>query len=287
MEIEAICKKAQSLPACPAILPALLKLLARADASLKDLEAIIAQDTSLSAAVLKMANSAYYGGRGKFGDLPQALLQLGFTRTHELVLTVSGGRWNSVDLAGYSWQPGDYFRHSFTVAVVAKHIAKKIGYAQAEMAYVAGLMHEAGKLALAYAYPEGIEKVRQRQSETGEYWIDAERAVLGYAHTDVSRALLNQWRFPDALISAACHYPYPEQAEEDNRRLVGIIHIAKHLTIQIGIGNGEDAFWLPVSESILEELSLSEGDLEGLLESSIDAVRKLLQENMLTGAIQI
>jgi len=287
MKIEEICEKAKSLPASPSIMPSLVALLAREDASLNDLESIIARDTSLSTAVLRMANSAYYGGRGQFGDLPQALLQLGFSRTHELALTVSGGRWNSIDLEGYSWQPGDFFRHSFTVAVVARNVAQKIGYDQPEMAYEAGLIHEAGKLAIAYAYPEGVETVRQQQAESGDYWIEAERKVLGFTHTDVSAELLSGWNFPEALIAVGQHYPMPENAGEGERRLVDIIHLAKHLTIQMGIGNGEDAFWLPVKESVLADLKLTEDDLESLLEMSIDAARKLLKENLLTGKIKI
>lgn len=287
MTIDEICEKARSLPASPAILPALLELLGREDASLNDLQAIVEKDSSLGAAVLRMANSAFYGGRGTFDELQQALLQLGFSRTHELALTVSGGRWNTVDLEGYSWEPGDFFRHSLTVAVVAKNVAGKVGYDEVEVAYAAGLIHEAGKLALAYAYPEGIEQVRRRQSEKEESWLDAERTVLGFSHTDVSAELLERWNFPSSLLAVASFYPYPDQAEEENRQLVQIIHLAKHLTIQMGVGIGEDAFWLPLDEKVLESLSLSEEDLEALLESSLEAARKLLRENLLTGRIKL
>lgn len=287
MNIDEICAKAQSLPASPSIVPALVELLGREDASLNDLEAIIVRDTSLSAAVLRMANSAFYGGHASFADVTQALLHLGFSRTHELVLTVSGGRWNTFDLEGYSWQPGDFFRHSLTVAVVAKQVALRIDFEQPELAYVAGLIHEAGKLALAYACPDQIEEVRQHQSKRGDYWIEAEAEVLGFTHTDISTQLLRGWNFPEPLISAAAYYPDPGEAGAPDRKLVQIIHLAKHLTIQMGIGNGEDAFWLPVREKVLGDLALAEEDLAVLLEESIEAARKLLRDNFLTGRIKL
>lgn len=287
MTIEEICEKAKDLPASPALVPALLRLLGREDSSLADLEEIIAQDTSLSAAVLRMANSAFYGGRGTFGDLPQALLNLGFSRTHELVITVSGGRWNSIDLDGYSWEPGDFYRHSLTVAVASKLVAGKVGFEEPELAYTAGLIHEAGKLALAYACPEVIDPVRQRQEATKSYWLDAERAVLGFTHTEISAELLDRWHFPESLLEVVSHYPYPEDAGEANRRLVQIVHLAKHLTIHMGVGNGEDAFWLPASETVHEDLGLSELDLEELLVASVEDARKLLGKNMLTGRIKV
>lgn len=287
MNIEEICEKARSLPASPSIVPALLELLGREDADLKDLEAIIRRDTSLSAAVLRMANSAYYGGHASYADLSQALLHLGFSRTYELVLTVSGGRWNTFDLEGYSWEPGDFFRHSLTVAVVAKEVALQIGYEQPELAYVAGLIHEAGKLALAYACPDQIEQVRQEQSASGDYWMDAEQRVLGFTHTDISKHLLQQWHFPESLIFAAAYYPNPEESDQANRKLVQIIHLAKHLTVQMGIGNGEDAFWLPVHEKVLADLSLAEADLELILERSLEAAQKILRQSLLTGKVKL
>ena len=287
MHIEEICERAQSLPASPAILPSLLKLLAQEDASLNDLGEIVTRDSSLSASVLRMANSAFYGGRRSFDELSQALLQLGFAKTHELAVTVSGGRWNTVELEGYSWEPGDFFRHSLTVAVIAKKVSEKSSPELAEVAYAAGLMHEAGKLALAYAYPEGIEKVRERQQQKKESWLEAEQAVLGFSHTDISAKLLTDWGFPDSLLAVACFYPFPDQAAEANRRLVQIVHLAKHLTIQMGIGNGEDAFWLPLNEEVPPLLSLSEEDLEELISDSLEAARKLLRENMLSGRIKL
>ena len=287
MTIDEICEKAKALPASPALVPALLELLRREDSSLNDLEEIVARDTSLSAAVLRMANSAFYGGRGTFGDLPQALLSLGFSRTHELVLTVSGGRWNSINLEGYSWEPGDFYRHSLTVAVASRLVAEKVGYENQELAYAAGLIHEAGKLALAYAWPKVIDAVRQRQKEKGGYWLDAERAVLGFTHTGISAELLERWHFPESLLEVVNYYPYPEEAGEENRRLVQIVHLAKHLTIQMGVGNGEDAFWLPASENVYEELELAVPDLEELLAASLEGARKLLRENLLSGRIKI
>lgn len=287
MVIEQICDMAKELPASPTILPSLLELLAKEDASLNDLKAIVEKDSSLGAAVLRMANSAYYGGRGDFDELSQALLQLGFSRTHELALTVSGGRWNTVNLDGYSWEPGDFFRHNLTVAIVAKKVAEKAQPEKMEVAYAAGLIHEAGKLALAYAYPEGIEQARKRQAETGASWLDAERSVLGYSHTDISARLLKQWNFPSSLLAVASFYPYPDQADEGERRLVQIVHLAKHLAIQMGVGIGEDAFWLPLDENVLGPLSLSEQDLEELLGSSLISARKILGENMLTGRIKL
>lgn len=287
MKIEEICEKAQGLPASPAILPQLLKLLGAEDASLEDLEGIIQTDTSLSAAVLKMANSAYFGSGGSYGDISQAILHLGFSRTHELVITVAGGRWNAVNLAGYSWQPGDFYRHSYAVAVAGSMIAEKVKFELPELVYVAGLMHEAGKLALAFADPECIESIRLYQREHDCYWIEAERSVLGFTHADITTRMLTDWHFPEALIQVARHYPSPNDADPDYQKIASIVHLAKHLAIQTGIGAGEDAFWLKAHEDVLLSVGLAYDDVEEILTKTIKKVRALLQGNMLSGVIKM
>lgn len=287
LTIEEICLRAQSLPASPTILPKLLELLGNEDANLEDLEGVIATDTGLSGAVLKMANSVYFGGGGRYSDIAQAILHLGFSATHELVMTVAGGRWNSIDLDGYSWEPGDFFRHSYAVAISASIIAKKVNCESPETVYVAGLMHEAGKLALAYASPDSIVAIRIYQEENDCGWLEAERAALGFGHNEITGALLEKWNFPDALLAVGKHYPNPSEAPADLRQYVQIVHVAKHVVIQTGIGVGEDAFWLEAQDGALEDIGLSADELEPILQATLVKIEKVLGDNTLSGEIDI
>ena len=287
LKIEEICIRAQSLPVSPTVLPRLLELLGREELNLEDLEEVIQTDTGLSAAVLKMANSISFGGRGQYSEIAQAILYLGFPSTHELMMTVAGGRWNAVDVDGYAWQPGDFFRHNFAVVVAASTIAKQIDFPSPETTYAAGLMHEAGKLALAFVSPESINAIRIFQEEHSCRWIEAERAALGFAHNDISATLLKKWNFPKSLIEVGAFYPVPKQASEPNQTLVQVIHVAKHLAIQTGIGVGEDEFWLDPKEEVLEALGLVDDDLEGLLIATLEKIEKVLGGNTLAGAINL
>lgn len=287
MTLEEICQKAQQIPASPSILPALLSLLGQENSTLQDLESVVKQDTSLSVAVLRMANSVAMGGAVRFESLDDAILRLGFISTHKLVVTVAGGRWNSINLSGYSWEPGDFFRHSLAVAVASRQLALTLGSCDPELAYTAGLMHEAGKLALAFSYPEAIELAREKRNELDFDWLQAEREVLGFNHTDISRELLQGWNFPQSLLEAVSFYPDPSMASEEFRALVETIHLGKHIAIQTGIGAGEDAFWLKADDAVLSHLGALELDLEDLIASVVADVSLLLQNALLNGPIKI
>ena len=109
MTLTEICKKAQEIPASPSILPDCLRLLGDNDASLLELSDLVKQDIGLSASVLKLANSAAFGGEISFDSLDDAIFRLGFRQTYNLVVTAVGGRWNNINLEGYSWTPEIFF----------------------------------------------------------------------------------------------------------------------------------------------------------------------------------
>lgn len=287
MTLTEICKKAQEIPASPSVLPVCLKLLDDEDASLQELSDVVKQDIGLSASVLKLANSAAFGGEVSFDSLDDAIFRLGFSLTYNLVVTAAGGRWNNISLEGYSWTPGDFFRHSLTVAVAAQKIAKTLGICDAELAYTSGLMHESGKLALAYACPEVINQARAIVDEEACTWLEAEERILGFNHTNVSHALLGGWSFPDSLLQVAAHYPRPSATSGEYLNLVEVIHLAKHLAIQTGIGVGEDAFWLEVDPALSIDFGEGHANFEDLYATIVAEMRNRLQGSLLTGALTI
>lgn len=287
MTLTEICKKAQEIPASPSILPVCLKLLDDDDASLQELSDLVKQDIGLSASVLKLANSAALGGDVSFDSLDDAIFRLGFRLTYNLVVTAVGGRWSNISLEGYSWTPGDFFRHSLTVAVAAQKIAKILEICDVDLAYTAGLMHESGKLALAYACPEAINQARGLVNQSDCNWLRAEEMVLGFNHTQISKELLGGWSFPDSLLQVAAHYPKPSEISGEFLSLVEVVHLAKHMAIQTGIGVGEDAFWLEVDPPVLTHLGEDHENFEDLYATIVADVRNRLQGGLLTGALAI
>jgi HD-like signal output (HDOD) protein len=171
--------------------------------------------------------------------------------------------------------------------VAAQKIAKMLEICDADLAYTAGLMHESGKLALAYACPEAINQARVLVDEQACNWLQAEEQVLGFNHTQISRELLGGWSFPDSLLHVAAHYPKPSAISGEFLTLVEVVHLAKHLAIQTGIGIGEDAFWLEVDPSVLTHIVGDHANFEDVYATIVADVRNRLQGGLLTGALAI
>jgi len=254
--------KAKSLPSLPLTVVALAEAVQDERCTVDRILSILSKDPSLSATLLRLANSTYYGADGAITDLRSAVLRLGFDAVSNLgtgaavIRTLKGG--NHLD-ALKLWQ------HSVAVGLTAKGVcilARRHG--QAETAFLAGLLHDIGKVALDTCYPEAYATVLQRVAE-GAYFVDAEREVLGLDHAEAGSLLAADWSFPQAIIEVIRdhHTPGPDDF------LPNLIHLAD-LLVRTRIPMG------PADERLLfslEELPAFKAVLAGALTKDLDVER--------------
>lgn len=283
--LESVCSGAQQLPCSPSLLPQVVSVLQDQDAQLEDLEQLINRDIGLSAAILKLVNSVSFNAGRSYDSLHEAILRLGMRETYRLVVSVLGGKWAAQDFNAFGWNPGDFCRHSFAVAVATRRIALAQKCVSSDLAYTAGLIHDVGKLALAYVCANELEAVRIHQERHGCLWTEAESAVLGFTHCEVSEELLRRWSFPANLIAVGRWYEHPDTAPDEHRDLVALVHYGKHLAIQTGIGGGEDAFFMALDESLLPQLRLSEKQLQAMVPDLVDELNRILGARVVAGRV--
>lgn len=273
-------EQAQKLPCAPWLLPKLMNVLHDPAAAAEQIEELIRLDSGLATATLRLANSAYFGNSTPCDTFSDAIVRLGFREMYRLVSTTMAARWLSHVVEGYGWEPGDLYRHSLTVAVAADLLAKQTGKVQPELAYTAGLIHDVGKLALAYVRGDSFEQVRTYQAQERCVWRAAERHVFGYDHTDVAAELLQSWSFPEDLVQVVRHYPCPQLADELHQCLVTHIHAAKHLALCIGTGVGEDGFHTEMDEDSMLREGITSTLMEALLPEVLMTSTKLLEDEV-------
>jgi len=269
-------ERAKTLPCAPWLLPKLLKQLDDPDSTAEDIEALIKLDSSLASATLQLANSAYFKKSTPCDSFSDAVVLLGFREIYRLATTKIASRWLTNPAKGYGWEPGDLYRHSLTVAVGADLLAKVTGLANPELAYTSGLLHDVGKLAIAFVCADNFEEVRELQSREQCAWRLAEHKLLGYDHTDVASELLKTWNFPANLVQVVQFYSRPGLAEEEHRALVIHVHAAKHLALCLGTGVGEDGFYTEVDEAALRAHNITPDLLESLLPNVLAVTERLL-----------
>jgi putative nucleotidyltransferase with HDIG domain len=233
-------------------------------------------DTGLASGTLRLANSAYFNNAMPCDTLSDAIVRLGFREIYRLATTKVAGAWLNNKVDGYGWEPGDLYRHSLTVAVAADLLAKQTGEVEPEIAYTAGLLHDVGKLALAFVCASEFDAVRQFQAREQCPWRVAEQQIFGFDHTVVAGALLETWSFPANLQQVVRFYPRPRLAEPEHRSLVTHIHAAKHLALCLGTGVGEDGYQAELDEDWLRRSGISPEMTEALLPAVLDISSKLL-----------
>jgi len=194
-----------------------------------DIGKVIGQDTGLTARLLKIVNSAFYGFPSRIETVSRAVTVIGLRELRGLVLAASA-------VEAFSKIPNDvlnmvkFWRHSVYCGVVAQLLAERCHVLHSERLFVAGLLHDIGKLILSHRMPNEMREVisRMKLEERPDYEI--ERDVFGFDHTDVGGELLKVWQMPKTLAEAVKHHHDPQQADESIMD-VCLVHIANGMTI--------------------------------------------------------
>ncbi|HEY3780485.1 MAG TPA: HDOD domain-containing protein [Fimbriimonadaceae bacterium] len=273
LTIEDIVKKTPDLPTIPA---AALAVMREADSSVSTAHSVaaqIAQDQALTARVLRLSNSAYYGLSRQVVDLQEAVVVLGMRCVRNLAVVAATYPWMSKPLKGYMLAPKQMWTHSFGVAVAAQLVAKKTGSAPDETSFIAGLLHNIGKVALSIWLENKLPMMMNMAIKEGIPFDELERKVLGFDHADVGAFLGEQWNLPKIFIEAIHYHHRPDECIPPNS-VVDCVHVGDYLTMAMGFGLGGDGLRYDVSENALARIGLSETDVDELTEDFVKEYQK-------------
>ena len=243
--IQKILKGVRGLPPLPAAVQRLCEMADDPDARLQEMADIILSDQSLTARVLRVANSAFYGFSGRIGTVNQAIVLLGFHAIRNMALSLS---LMSVRVGGHTrvaLDSTDLWRHSLATACAARRIAADQGTSDPEEAFVAGLLHDIGKIVLSGFCPEEYASILERVANGDGMLAELERDLFEVDHAIVGRELCAHWKLPQALSAVvAGHHDVMESGESGSREadLLRAVRLGNALSRIAGIGSGGDPF---------------------------------------------
>ena len=220
----------QSIPTLPTVALRVMEITANPKSSANDLMDIISPDVSLTTKILKIANSPFYGLTREISSLQHAVTVLGFKEIRNLVISTVAfdsfknlGKNNKFDI-------NKFWRHSFYCALAAKTIAVDMKIESSEL-FVAGLVHDIGKLAMYITFPgEFMMQAEIMNPLKIKYTaFEAEKDVFGMTHDDVGMKLLKKWMFPESLLTAVGYHHRPQEADKKSNFPM-IVHVADILT---------------------------------------------------------
>ena len=178
------------------------------------------------------------------------------------------------ELVGYALGKDDLWRHSLACAIAAQMLAEIVHYPEVEEAFVAGLLHDIGKVSLNETI-QRLSPVLRNVMETRDLaFSEAERLVLGYDHADVGGRIAQKWYLPQRLAQAIAQHHEPVQNGQV-APLAALAHLANAVCLLAGIGIGADGLHARLSTQAMHTLQLTESQVETVLARLVDEFQRL------------
>lgn len=264
---ENICRRiaeARDLPTLPEIVIKVEQLARSESASARDLARIMDHDPSLTARVLKVANSVIYGGRNPITSVTYAVARIGFTEVRNIALSLSVLKlFTSKGFIDYA----KFWKHSLAVAFASRALQKHIRVAggNTDDLFVMGLLHDTGIVLLDQFFPQVYHPVIEEAAKDSTPLSELETKNLGIDHSKVGALLLERWRLPEVVVEAVRYHHSPDMAKQAKMG-AQVVHLANFMCNNQGIDNGIEAFPSGFSQSSWHETGLSVDDIPGLIE---------------------
>ena len=268
-----IMTQVKSFPGMPATAARLMPLLQNPDSSAGKIEDILKYDPGLTANILKLTNSAYFGLPSRVSSVRQAIMLLGWKRLLQLVMTMCMSALMKKPVPGYDLPRGELWRHSVAVSVAADLLVKSLSISDADEVFTAALLHDIGKLVLGDYVQEDLEKIEGMVTKGISFEV-AEFVVLGTNHATIGARILQNWSLPQELVNAVSWHHDPENCDH-YCLLSDVVHIANIVGRRVGFGKGRDGQALEPSLEVAERLGFNQGHIDALAEQTLQEVGKL------------
>ncbi len=238
-QIRKLIRKDVKLTTLPAIFMRISETIMKPNSSSHDIADLISKDTSLSARLLKIVNSAFYGYPSRIDSLSQAVSIVG---TNQISMLASG-----IDVVDeFKNIPSTYinmnsfWRHSIACGIIARLIATTRNIQNTERLFVAGMLHDIGRLVVYHYTPQYAIDILEKARDTGELFSQVEEAYMGGSHTEIGSLLLQIWKLPQSLENAVRYHHKPSNSA--NCLEPAIVHVADITAKALGIGSSGDCF---------------------------------------------
>jgi len=228
METNAIIKRLDrldDLPTLPAIALEVNRLLEDYNTSVSKLSETIDKDQSIVSKILKLVNSAFFGLSSKVGNIPHAVTLLGFNTIRNAVVSVSVINSFPGDKVPEGLDIKEFWTHSVGVAVTSRSMAEKTRLFTPEDCFIAGLLHDVGKIVLAQYFPDIFKRIWARIRQGNISFYEAEREEMPVDHAMIGGYLTRKWQLPARLVDTITyHHSLNKEAIEPD--LLMIVHAA-------------------------------------------------------------
>jgi putative nucleotidyltransferase with HDIG domain len=263
LDREALARDIRSLPSLPKVVQELMLLVRQSEVQLDVVTHTLQLDQALSAKVLQLANSPFYGLSGRIDSIRDAINILGMRQLGSLVIAAAL-TLQFEQLHGQSLHMNAFWRHSIGCATAARQLAQRAGLDE-QAAFTAGLLHDVGRLVVDSHYPlEAAQAIAWAEQHDLPH-CEAERTLLGIDHTELGEWVCRHWRFTSDVIEAIAGHHHPPPA--GGASLIDVVHVADAITHALDLADAKTEAVPSINAIAWTRMGLKEEELPALLGS--------------------
>lgn len=266
-----ILKSIKSLPPFPATIQRVTGLLNNPDTSLSELVNVIKLDQSITANILKMVNSAYFGLRHEVDNVNDAVMYLGRKNIMRAVLPAGLARYFK-KTRGYEIEAVELWEHSVGVALMCQILSKRLKQSEDQRLFTAAILHDIGKVVLGEFVHESFQKIQNLVTNQNYSFLEAEEEVLGVNHADLGGEIAFLWKFPVEIRETIAYHHRPDLLKNSDGKVSWMVYLADQTCLMMGIGTGTDGLAYRGLGEVISMLGVRQRELE---ETMVDLFKEL------------
>jgi len=273
-DLHAIVKEIGKMQPMPQVANKVLSIVEDPESSLAKLSEVILYDQALTANLLKICNSAYFGLPRKIESVRQGIVYLGMDQVVDLVLLMGGRENLKREQHGYDLREGELWRSAVSSALIARELAEKKGSKNNHLVFTAALLKDIGKVVLSQYVADAFEDINSLVTEKGFSFTEAEKEVIGIDHAQLGGMVAETWKFSPRMVEIIRNHHLSEDTPKGDFE-ISIVHVADSLCMMMGIGVGSDGLAYRFHREAIEHLGFSERDFQEIIAGFSDKFQKV------------
>ena len=257
--LQRLMRRIQNLPTLPEVVTRIHSLVDSPTAGSREIAEIVENDQSLTAKLLGLVNSAFYGREREIGSVRDAITEVGTTTL--VNVTLSLGAYEVFKRSIGRFDSPAFWRHAVAVGLIAQTLAESAGLdRQTDHVFTGGLLHDLGKVALAYRCPDEFAAIVDRATDQSETMVEAERFVIGTDHATVGDWVARLWQLPEPIAVAIRHHHEPPGDRQGYRTsedpIVDVVAVSDWVAHSAAIGNGSPGSFSTPDDACFDSIGI-------------------------------
>ena len=263
-QIEDIIQDIDKLKPIPQVTHKVMALAEDPKSSVTNISEIIIYDQALTANILRICNSAYFGLSREINSVNEAIVYMGLDQLVDIVLMSSGSESLRGSHEGYDLSEGELWRYSVSSALIAKELAEKKGLKENHLTFTAALIKDIGKVILHQYVADSMEKIYSLVSQQNCSFKEAEKQVLGIDHAELGGMVAEKWKFSPRLVEVIRNHHLSFEPREAPLE-TSIVYLADNLCMMMGVGVGSDGLAYRFRHEVAIDLGFTEKDFQEVM----------------------